>query len=227
MLMLTHTWVLRECLARNRFREKGLDLYIYNIIPDILPFHESITAQFTHDLKRTMEPPEEFGKFRFILLHLLLDDFAHYGEAHGRRFGFDPDSKGYAYAAGKSMHGQMQDIFRRAGEDISIPEAAYRSHMLIEMAFDLALYDIDPTLLDLMVKSMEFTYRQRWSPHRHYIRRHWPFDQSRLVERRPPQRALKDQVSRREPVEPCRTPCNWSWAFRLPRRRFRSPCSTR
>lgn len=108
MLMLTHTWVLRECLARNFFREKDLDLYIYNIIPDILPFHESITAQFTHDLNRTIEPPEEFRKVRFILLHLLLDDFSHYGEAPGRRFGFDPDSRGYAYIAGKSMHGKCR-----------------------------------------------------------------------------------------------------------------------
>ncbi len=94
---------------------------------------------------------------RFILLHLLLDDFAHYGETPGRRFGFDPDSMGYAYVAGKSMHSKMQDIYRRAGDDISIPEAAYRSHMLVEMAFDLALYDSDPTLLDLMIKSMKFT----------------------------------------------------------------------
>ena len=75
--MLTHTWILREFLGGDYISKQGLsDLYIYNILPDVLPLHEHITAEITHRSTGKTSPPAEFIKARYIYFHLLTDDFA-------------------------------------------------------------------------------------------------------------------------------------------------------
>jgi len=50
MLMMTHTWILKEFLGSD-FRD-SLDLYVYNVCPDLLPIHKCITSEFTHGISR-------------------------------------------------------------------------------------------------------------------------------------------------------------------------------
>lgn len=160
--MLTHTWILREFLGGDYIHQQRLaDLYIYNILPDLLPLHENITAEITHRPTGKTDPPREFTKSRYIYFHLLIDDFAHYGEGESRPGTFNPDSKGYAYVMGKEISAGLRNIYRLAGHDISPSEAAYRCHVLIEMAFDLALYEGEKKIMDLLTESMNFTLADR------------------------------------------------------------------
>jgi len=162
MLMLTHTWILREFLGSDYLRQKRIsDLYIYNILPDLLPLHDNITAEITHRPTGKTDPPREFAKARYIYFHLLIDDFAHFGEGEGRPGRFDPESKGYAYVVGKEISEGLAKIYRRAGKEISPSEAAYRAHVLVEMAFDLSLYEGEKSLMDLLTESMNFTLAEK------------------------------------------------------------------
>lgn len=162
MLMLTHTWILRDFIGGEFIHRKGLsDLYVYNIIPDVLPLHEAISAAYTHKAARKGDLPDEFKKARFIDFHLLVDDFAHFGEGESRPGQFDPDSRGYAYVTGREMHGPLRDIYARAGIEISLSESAYMCHVLIEMAFDLSLYEGEESLLGAMTGAMGFTLENR------------------------------------------------------------------
>lgn len=162
MLMLTHTWILREFLGEEFIRRSSLfDLYIYNILPDVLPLHESLSAQDTHRADRKTNPPAQFRKARYIHFHLLVDDFAHFGEGERRPGSFDPDSRGYAYMTGKEIHGPLRELYGRSGQEISAAESAYRAHVFIEMAFDLALYESDRRLMEILTESMKFTLEKR------------------------------------------------------------------
>lgn len=162
MLMLTHTWILREFLGGDYISRQNLsDLYIYNILPDLLPLHETITAEITHRPTAKTDPPREFTKSRYIYFHLLTDDFAHFGEGESRPGIFDPDSRGYAYVMGKEIGAGLRRIYEAADHDVGPAEAAYRSHVLIEMAFDLALYEGERRLMDLLAEAMNFTLAAR------------------------------------------------------------------
>lgn len=162
MLMLTHTWILRESFGEVLIKDRGLlDLYIYNILPDLLPLHEAISAEDTHKAARKTNPPPEFSKSRFIHLHLLVDDFAHFGAGESRPGSFDPDSKGYAYKTGKPIHAPLMELYRKSGTEISASESAYRAHVLIEMAFDLALYEAEKRIMEIFTGAMNFTLEKR------------------------------------------------------------------
>lgn len=160
--MLTHTWILREFLGGEFIDKQRLaDLYIYNILPDLLPLHGDITSEITHRPTGKKDPPREFTKSRYIYFHLLIDDYAHFGEGESRPGSFDPDSKGYAYVIGREIRDSLKDIYRRADREVSPVEAAYRSHVLVEMAFDLELYEGEKKLMDLLTGSMNFTLAER------------------------------------------------------------------
>lgn len=162
MLMLTHTWLLREFLGGEFIDKQRLaDLYIYNILPDLLPLHENITSEITHRPTGKTDPPHEFIKSRYIYFHLLIDDYAHFGEGESRPGSFDPDSRGYAYVIGREIRDSLKDIYRRADRAVTPSEAAYRSHVLVEMAFDLELYEREKKLMDLLTESMNFTLAER------------------------------------------------------------------
>jgi len=141
MLMFTHSWLLANYLGEKRYDPALQALYAYNICPDFLPASPAFDSRMTHGVPRFRPIPDDYGEASFILFHLMADDIAHYGVIKEEPVGnFQPDAAGYAYRKGKSLRGRLMDLYRGHGEPIDLAAAAYRSHMVIEMAFDLALY---------------------------------------------------------------------------------------
>lgn len=138
MFMMTHTWILKEFLGSN-FRE-SLDLYVYNVCPDLLPIQKGITAEFTHGIPRRFFYPPQHQKAAYVLFHLLVDDMAHHGQIHTDPVcGFNPNSQGYAYRRGQSLIEPILEFQQRMGMDVDRRTAAYRAHTIIELTFDLRL----------------------------------------------------------------------------------------
>lgn len=156
MLMLTHTRLLKMFLSSYPEKDIGLDAFIHNVSPDLLPVHEGITSDMTHkmDVSRTYREDHKYAAF--VRFHLLVDDIAHHGRIYRDASGFDPDSQGYAYRKGKPLIEPIMDFHSSIGLPINYSEAAYRSHIIVEMAFDQAIqdgesdYDLDSLLLDAL-----------------------------------------------------------------------------
>lgn len=168
MLMMTHTWLLRNFLGDEKLIADNLDLFIYNICPDLLPLHQDITAADTHGIPRCPALPPAQRKNAFVLFHLMVDDLSHYGMITSEPVReFNPDSHGYTYLKGKPLVRPLLDIYDRQGTPIARDQAAYRSHMIIEMTFDLAMYDASigegERLLSLLCEAMHFTVAERLS----------------------------------------------------------------
>ncbi len=142
MLMLTHTWMLLMFLGPGLARTAERDLFVHNISPDILPIHQDITTDMTHGLPRFRHLPGEYSKAFFTQFHLLVDDIAHYGRicAAAPKI-FDPHSNGYAYRKGRLLIAPLLDFHSSIGHRLNYAEAAYRAHIIIEMAFDQVLQD--------------------------------------------------------------------------------------
>jgi hypothetical protein len=141
MLMLTHSWLLEHFLGTDGFHEMNEDLYVYNICPDFLPILKGFTSDMTHGVSRFREIPAKYGKASFIQFHLMVDDISHHGLIDRIPVKeFNPESNGYTYIKGKALIEPLMDLYRSQGRPIDLPVAAYRSHMIIEMTFDLALY---------------------------------------------------------------------------------------
>ena len=140
MLMLTHTWILREFLGFRAMRPECLDLYAYNVSPDLLTFHHAITSEMTHGIDRFRELPDPHRKAAFVHFHLLVDDIAHYGDICEQPVRtFNPDSRGFTYVRGRSLVQPIRAFQKRFGREVSRSEAAYQSHIMIETAFDMVL----------------------------------------------------------------------------------------
>jgi len=162
MLMMTHTWILKEFLGSD-FRDH-LDLYIYNICPDLLPIHRDITSEITHGIPRIYSYPPEHQKAAFVLFHLLVDDMAHHGRINAEPVrGFNPDSQGYAYIRGQTLIGPIIDFYHRIGMEIDYRKAAYRAHMIIEMTFDLQMIQEigQQKLFELFCEAVDHTANEK------------------------------------------------------------------
>ncbi len=161
MLMLTHTWVLRELCRRLGKDPREPDAYIYNVAPDLLTIHPDITSAMTHGIPRLDPLPPEDAKGTYAQFHLLVDDMAHYGRVGQDSPGeFDPDAGGYSYRQGRFLVPHLVGLHRRIGREVSRSEAVYQSHMMIEMAFDLNLYlRGNGDLLDLFLEALDYTAR--------------------------------------------------------------------
>ncbi len=160
MLLLTHTWILREFLGVTQFSDDLLDLFTYNASPDLLPIHADITADMTHGIPRHGVIPPSYRKAAFARFHLLVDDMAHHGTIrHDPTRSFNPDSEGYAYKLGRALREPLADFQNSLGLDVSAHLIAYQTHMIVEMAFDLALYrDFGNTdLIDLFSEALRYT----------------------------------------------------------------------
>lgn len=141
MLMLTHAWLLAHFLGNACFEEENRDLFIYNVCPDFLPIHRKFTSDMTHGVSRFRELPEEYRKAAFIHFHLMADDISHHGLIDKIPVSvFNPASSGYTYVKGRPLVPLLIDLYNRLGKPIDGTVAAYRSHMIIEMTFDLSLY---------------------------------------------------------------------------------------
>ena len=164
MLLHTHTWILREFMRRYAGGDVSPDMFIYNVIPDILPIHESITSQMTHRIPRFRVAPAAFKKAFFVQFHLMVDDVAHYGaitSIGSNEFRSDPG--GYAYEKGKALVPRIMAFHQQSGKPISMDSAIYRSHMMIEMAFDLLLFEREGGLLDLFTEALDDSLRHNRS----------------------------------------------------------------
>ena len=140
MLMLTHTWILREFLGPRALLPECLDLYAYNVCPDLLTFHPAISSEMTHGIDRFRDLPDPHRKAAFVHFHLLVDDIAHYGDICEQPVRtFNPDSGGYTYVRGRSLVEPIRKFQKRFGREVSPSEAAYQSHIMIETAFDMVL----------------------------------------------------------------------------------------
>jgi len=163
MLMLTHTWILNEFLGSN-VNEDNLDVFAYNVSPDILCIHEIITSEMTHGVTRRLSVPPQYSKASYVYFHLLIDDIAHHGKIRDAPIThFNPDSDGYTYVKGRQLIQPIRNLYESLGKNISYSEAAYQAHMIIEMAFDLALYreQEDENLISLFCNAISYAENQK------------------------------------------------------------------
>ncbi|HON57902.1 MAG TPA: hypothetical protein PLT45_00050 [Smithella sp.] len=158
--MLTHTYFLQNVLEQGSPKRSSLDIYVYNIMPDLLTIHPKISANKTHAVKRDMEIPLIHSKVAFTFFHLLVDDLAHYGRTDSDlREGFDADSQGYCYIKGRDLVGPIVELHGLIDREISNDEAVYQSHLIIEMMFDLIIArQIEEfRTIDLLVEALQYT----------------------------------------------------------------------
>lgn len=140
MLMLTHTCLLQQIMSESDIRHNDPDIYIYNIAPDLLTIHPAITADQTHSIQRFVQAPQDHPRTSYIMFHLLVDDLAHYGNISlASHEGFDPNSSGYTYLKGRHLIESIINLHKIIERDITYNEAAYRSHLIIEMIYDLVI----------------------------------------------------------------------------------------
>jgi hypothetical protein len=140
MMMLTHTHLLQKRLENSSLKHETPDVYIYNIAPDLLTIHPDINSRQTHSIKRFMQAPQDHPRSAYVMFHLLVDDLAHYGNISvDCREEFDPDSAGYSYIKGRPLVEPILALHKMIHKDISYNEAAYRSHLIIEMIYDLVI----------------------------------------------------------------------------------------
>ncbi|PKN77165.1 MAG: hypothetical protein CVU52_01635 [Deltaproteobacteria bacterium HGW-Deltaproteobacteria-10] len=142
MLMLTHTYILQNILGVSGIKNLHSDIFVYNIVPDLLTIHPGVNSRQTHQIKRILQIPPLYPKAAYIMLHLLVDDLCHYGEiCSGIPDEFNPDSQGYCYIKGKPIINSIMDFQKKVNKEISYNEAAYRSHLIVEMIYDLAIIE--------------------------------------------------------------------------------------
>ncbi|MDX9745965.1 MAG: hypothetical protein WCX84_02055 [Syntrophales bacterium] len=162
MLMLTHTWILRELLDLAGLEVTTPDIFVYNVCPDILPIHRSVHSSMTHRIPRFMKVPPEFRKAHYVQIHLLADDIAHHGRICEEVVTeFNPDATGYTYVMGKSLVDPIMDYCARFGCAVNRLEAIYRSHMIVELSIDVYLRETAAGngLIDLFQDAMAKTDR--------------------------------------------------------------------
>ncbi|HOJ51389.1 MAG TPA: hypothetical protein PLT64_01465 [Syntrophales bacterium] len=166
MLMLTHSWLLAHYLGKEKFNRKLQDLYVYNICPDFLPAGPVFSPRLTHGAPRFRPIPPEFQGANFIVFHLMVDDISHYGLIKARPDEeFNPDAEGYSYLKGIPLRGPLMDFHQTYGNPIDLAQAAYQSHMVIEMTFDLALYWGAPeesrAILEYMCEAFRYVWEEK------------------------------------------------------------------
>jgi len=164
MLMLTHTYLLQQIMSASNIKNSDPDIYIYNIAPDLLTIHPDINSNQTHSIKRFIEAPSDHKRTAYIMFHLLVDDLAHYGNISMQcQEGFDPHSSGYTYLKGSHLIDSIIDLYKIIDRDISYNEAAYRSHLIIEMIYDLVILSHihKDGSIDLLEDAIHFTFDRR------------------------------------------------------------------
>ena len=161
MLMLTHTYLLQRILGREAPTcNISPDIYAYNIIPDLLTIHPRIGSEQTHRVRRVFRIHPDYPKAGYIMFHLLVDDLSHYGsiclETNDK---FNPYSHGFSYIRGRGLVQKLLDFHKSINAEISYNDAVYRSHLIIEMVYDLVIsgyYDITTTIASL-AEAVNFT----------------------------------------------------------------------
>lgn len=164
MLMLTHTYLLQKVLGAADIKNKDLDIYIYNIAPDLLTIHPDINAGKTHTIKRFTDIPAKYPQSAYVMFHLLVDDLAHHGSiCLDYQEEFNPESQGFCYIKGKPLINTILDLHKIIQNEISYNEAAYRSHLIIEMIYDLVILNEIYSLetISLLAEAINFTVNNK------------------------------------------------------------------
>lgn len=162
MLMLTHTWLLMEVIGDRLIDSRDLDIFSYNIVPDILSIHKNISSTLTHGISRFQEIPDKFRKASYVQFHLMVDDISHYGKICDEPVTeFVHDAGGYSYVKGRSLIPGLIDLYAGAGQALTLEEAAYRSHMIVEIAFDHVVVNAlsDKGIIDRFCESLAYTVK--------------------------------------------------------------------
>ena len=161
--MLTHTYILQNVLSVAGINNYDKDIFIYNIVPDLLTIHPDINSQQTHKITRPLPISPLYPKAAYIMFHLLVDDLAHYGLISPViPDEFNPDSLGYSYIKGKPLIRSILDFQKKASQEISYNEAAYRSHLIVEMIYDLVIIDrlISSKTIELLTEAVRAAYEK-------------------------------------------------------------------
>jgi len=160
MLMLTHTNLLQQIMGASNIKHSDPDIYIYNIAPDLLTIHPDINANQTHSINKFIQAPPDHPRTAYIMFHLLVDDLAHYGKISMTcQEGFDPHSAGYSYVKGRRLIDSILNLHKIVDRDISYNEAVYRSHLIIEMIYDLVILSHihEDRSIELLEDAIHFT----------------------------------------------------------------------
>jgi len=162
--MLTHTYLLQKIMEVSNIENTGPDIYVYNIAPDLLTIHPDITSQQTHSIQRFISAPQDYARTAYVMFHLLVDDLAHYGKISLEfQEGFDPDSPGYTYVRGRSFVKEIIDLHKMINCEITYNEAVYRSHLIIEMIYDLVILKRihAKKSIDILAEAIQYTREKK------------------------------------------------------------------
>jgi hypothetical protein len=162
--MLTHTYLLQKVLGSADIKNKDLDVYVYNIVPDLLTIHPQITSNKTHKIRRSLQIPAKYSRSAYVMFHLLVDDLSHYGYiCSDCQEEFDSNSKGYSYIKGKHLINSILDLHKIISKEISYEEAVYQSHLIIEMIYDLVILNQINSFktIDLLAEAIDFTAKNK------------------------------------------------------------------
>jgi hypothetical protein len=162
--MLTHTYFLQKFLGAADVKDIDLDVYVYNIVPDLLTIHPQISSDKTHKIRRSLQIPAQYPRSAYVMFHLLVDDLSHYGYicSNGQEE-FDSNSQGYSYLKGKHLINSILDLHKIIKKKISYKEAAYQSHLIIEMIYDLVILNQINSFktINLLAEAINFTVKNK------------------------------------------------------------------
>ncbi len=164
MFMLTHTYFLQKVLGTANIKDIDLDVYVYNIAPDLLTIHPRISPIKTHKIRRSLQIPPQYSKSSYVIFHLLVDDLSHHGYiCSDYQEEFNADSKGYSYVKCKHLIKFIMELHKIINKEISYNEAVYHSHLIIEMIYDLVILNHLNSFktIDLLVEAINFTVKNK------------------------------------------------------------------
>lgn len=163
MFMLTHTYFLQKVLGSANIKDIDPDVYVYNIAPDLLTIHPKMSSDKTHKLRRSLKVPKEYSKSSYVIFHLLVDDLSHYGYIPDNQEVFNCDSRGYSYKKGKHLIKSIMELHDLIKKEISYNDAAYQSHLIIEMIYDLVIFNHIHSFksIDLLVEAINYTAQNK------------------------------------------------------------------
>lgn len=164
MLMLTHTYLLQKVLEAADKKNRDLDIYIYNIAPDLLTIHPNINSDKTHNIKRFSEVPVQYPQSAYVMFHLLVDDLAHFGSiCLDYQTEFNPESQGFCYLKGKPLINSILNLHKMLQNEISYNEAVYRSHLIVEMIYDIVILKEINSMetIFLLVEAINYTFKNK------------------------------------------------------------------
>ncbi len=162
--MLTHTYFLQKILESAGIQDVEPDIYVYNVAPDLLAIHPQISAAKTHNVQRSLRAPDQYPKSDYVMYHLLIDDLSHHGYiCSGNQEEFNIHSRGYSYIKGNHRVNAIMSVYKSIDKDISVSDAVYQSHLIIEMIYDLVILKHIRAYgtIDILVEAIQFTVERK------------------------------------------------------------------